>query len=197
MYALLRSADEVLGSTFCAKNKLADVSYRLGYRRGSCTPAHAGLSNRFRHYLGTYGLTYREEIGPKNAYNDLTDLIASPTASHPLVSVRLGFTPAADPSTVIVGTPSDEDHLIVILEIEDGMVEFFDATSHPDLHGSPASDEKAPLDTFLQFWAANTPEPFLRGWIEQRAPRVQGRQPFKGKAIRHTIESYSVDGEWR
>lgn len=193
MYALLRSADEVLGSGFCAKNELSDVSRRLGYRKGSSTGAHAGLRNPFRHYLSTYGLTYREEIGPSDAFQHLKDLVASPTSSHPLVSVRLGFASAADPSTDIVGTPSDEDHVIVILEIEDNTVEFFDATSHPELHGSPDSSEKAPVDTLLRFWAANTPEPFLRGWVEM-APRKTARQKVKGKSPRRTLESFSVYG---
>ena len=193
MYALLRSADEVLGSNFCTRNELSDVSRRLGYRKGNSTGAHAGLRNPFRHYLSTYGLIYREEIGPSNAFQHLKDLIASPMLSHPLVSVRLGFASAADPSTDIVGTPSDEDHVIVILEIDDNTLEFFDATSHPDLHGSPVSSERAPVDTLLRFWASNTPEPFLRGWVE-RAPRLPERKEIRGKSLRRTLETFSMDG---
>jgi hypothetical protein len=189
MYAVLASADVVLGSDYCKTGELRSLSRRLGYRRGRCTPAHAALRNSFRRYLRTYGLVYKDEVGPANALPDLRRLVESKDTSHPLVSVRLGFTAAADAGTEIVGKPTDEDHLLVMLEINGNVVHYFDPTARPDIHSEAGMAEKAPLDVFLRFWAENPPEPYLRGWIEKVEPQpVESKVKVKGP--RHTLETY-------
>lgn len=164
-----------------------DLNRRLGYKKGRSTPIYAALGNPFRHYLASYGLQYQDALEPANALPHLRQLVASPTTSLPLVSVGLGFTEAADSSTEVVGRPSDEDHLIVILALDSDRVEFFDPAAHPEVHGEVQAVESAPLGVFTRFWGGYHLEPYLRAWVE-RVPPPPARAKGKATPKVHPLE---------
>jgi len=174
VHAALVSASYLFGVGPETAFELPVLNRKLGYHRGSSTPIDAPTLTRFRRWIESFGLIVQHSSSSSGALDRLKHVVRSDGSSFPLVGVDLELVKDYDTRTRIrhVGSPAQAppptDHALVVLEVTDEDVQFFDPTL-PNV-GRTLIEERIPLPTFLRHWGGNRIAPWDTVWFEPCRP---------------------------
>lgn len=181
VHAALVSADAVLSTHFLKRYEPKDLNRLLQYSRGIGCPAAAHYRRDFQRKLRGFGLEMQKETGDAKAFDQLKAVVASPSASFPIVAVDLRFIKAYDDTVEFHGDEMDMDHAVVVLAATDSAVEFYDPTAdvaHLEEHGI---HERLDTPTFLRWWGGNKFASWERTWLSH--PRARQADERVGKGL--------------
>ena len=190
--AAMLSADLLLGTAFCTKNKMSDINRRLGYRRGASTSIDAPVTSHFSRFVAAHGLSVHRETSASNALDHLKQLVSADDCSFPVVGVDLELVRDYDQRVSIrrasgaATSPPSTDHALLILSIDRDAVDFIDPTLRDP--GASLVMERVDLPTFLRRWGQDPIVPFDRLWFT----KTEGK-PVKAKAeAKKTLYSFGA-----
>lgn len=178
-YAILTSADLLLGTKVTAAHTLGDINRKVGYRKGRATPAEALEKKAIRRWLSGFGLeAFWERISP-NAFDHLEQSTRQDDVSFSLVDVDLQLVLDYDPNARIKGPPFPTDHAVVVLKVDAEYVEFFDPTFNASLPANAGIRPRVSTPSFVRRWSESR-DPYYRVWLRRPGMRIRGRTEREG-----------------